>query len=154
MTNMTSSTMTPGLYHKRVGVLCAFFILSIFFVAPSARAQDPSTNQATLNFVGADIESVVRAIGHYTGNTFIIDPRVKGTINLVSEKPVTKKQAFDMLSSVLRLQGYAVVRTPDYVKVLPEADAKLQAVPVQTGKLRGDQIATQIFRLKDRKSVV
>ena len=147
MTNMTSSTMTPGLYHKRVGVLCAFFILSIFFVAPSARAQDPSTNQATLNFVGADIESVVRAIGHYTGNTFIIDPRVKGTINLVSEKPVTKKQAFDMLSSVLRLQGYAVVRTPDYVKVLPEADAKLQAVPVQTGKLRGDQIATQIFRL-------
>ena len=147
MTNMTSCTTTPRLYHQRVWLLCAFFIFCSYFVAPSARAQDPSTNRATLNFVGADIESVVRAIGHYTGNTFIIDPRVKGTINLVSEKPVTKTQAFDMLSSVLRLQGYAVVRTPDYVKVLPEADAKLQAVPVQTGKLRGDQIATQIFRL-------
>jgi general secretion pathway protein D len=105
--------MTAGLYHHRVRLLCAFFIFCIYFVAPSARAQDPSTNQATLNFVGADIESVVRAIGHYTGNTIIIDPRVKGTINLVSEKPVNKKQAFDMLSSVLRLQGYAVVRTPD-----------------------------------------
>jgi general secretion pathway protein D len=139
--------MTPDLYRQRVWLLCAFFILCSYFMAPYVKAQDPSTNRATLNFVGADIESVVRAIGHYTGNTFIIDPRVKGTINLVSEKPVTKTQAFDMLSSVLRLQGYAVVRTPDYLKVLPEADAKLQAVPVQTGKLRGDQIATQIFRL-------
>ncbi len=112
-----------------------------------ALAQDPSSNQASLNFVGADIENVVRAIGHFTGNTFVIDPRVKGTINLVSEKSVTKAQAFDMLTSVLRLQGYAVVRTPDYIKVLPEADAKLQAAPVTAGKVRGDQIATQIFRL-------
>jgi general secretion pathway protein D len=112
-----------------------------------ACAQDPAANQATLNFVGADIESVVRAIGHFTGNTFVIDPRVKGTINLVSEKPVTKAQAFEMLSSVLRLQGFSVVRTAAYVKVVPEADAKLQASPVQTGQVRGDQVATQIFRL-------
>jgi general secretion pathway protein D len=133
--------------HQRTLLLCAVFVICLWMVSPPAKAQDPASNQANLNFVGADIESVVRAIGHYTGNTFIIDPRVKGTINLVSEKPVTKTQAFEMLTSVLRLQGYAVVRTPDYVKVLPEADAKLQAAPVQTGKLRGDQIATQIFRL-------
>lgn len=112
-----------------------------------AFAQEPTENQATLNFVGADIESVVRAIGHFTGNTFVIDPRVRGTINLVSEKPVNKRQAFEMLTSVLRLQGYAVVRTQNFVKVVPEADAKLQASPVQIGKLRGDQIATQIYRL-------
>ena len=132
---------------ERTLLLCVVFVFFVCVASPPAQAQDPASNQATLNFVGADIESVVRAIGHYTGNTFIIDPRVKGTINLVSEKPVTKTQAFEMLTSVLRLQGYAVVRTPDYVKVLPEADAKLQAAPVQTGKLRGDQIATQIFRL-------
>ncbi len=110
-------------------------------------AQEPTENRASLNFVGADIESVVRAVGHFTGNTFVIDPRVKGTINLVSEKPVTKAQAFEMLGSVLRLQGYAMVRTRDFVKVVPEAEAKLQASPVQVGKLRGDQVATRIFRL-------
>ena len=132
---------------QRTLLLCLVFVVCICIASLPAKAQNPASNQATLNFVGADIESVVRAIGHYTGNTFIIDPRVKGTINLVSEKPVTKTQAFEMLTSVLRLQGYAVVRTPDYVKVLPEADAKLQAGPVQTGKLRGDQITTQIFRL-------
>ncbi len=129
-----------------VALLLSFVLLAAL-VAPPAIAQDPAENRATLNFVGADIESVVRAIGHFTGNTFVIDPRVKGTINLVSEKPVTKAQAFEMLGSVLRLQGYSMVRTQGFVKVVPEADAKLQAAPVQAGKLRGDQIATRIFHL-------
>ncbi|WP_019142114.1 type II secretion system secretin GspD [Noviherbaspirillum massiliense] len=110
-------------------------------------AQDPSSNQATLNFVGADIESVIKAVGHYTNTTFIIDPRVKGTINLVSERPVTKAQALQMLSSTLRLQGFALVRGAGYTKVVPEADAKLQASPITAGTVRGDQIATQVFHL-------
>ncbi|TFW06575.1 type II secretion system protein GspD [Oxalobacteraceae bacterium OM1] len=115
---------------------------------PPALAQDPAQNQATLNFVGADIESVIKAIGHYTRTTFVIDPRVKGTINLVSERPVTKAQALDMLSSALRLQGFAMVRSDGFTKVVPEADAKLQAGPtVTTANVRGDQVATQIFRL-------
>lgn len=143
--------MTNWPYRHAARLRAALFYLLLMLAVCDAHAQDlakdPATNQATLNFVGADIESVIRAVGHYTGNTFVIDPRVKGTINLVSEKPVTKAQAFDMLSSVLRLQGYAVVRTPAYVKVVPEAEAKLQATPVQVGQLRGDQVATQIFRL-------
>lgn len=99
----------------------------------------------TLNFVAADIESVVAAIGEYTNTTFIIDPRVKGTINLVSEKPLTKAQALQLLASVLRLHGYAVVASNGYSKVVPEADAKLQAGVAEAA--RGDQIATQVFRL-------
>ncbi len=132
---------------KKISLLALLLLLLAGLSGARAYAQDPSSSQASLNFVGADIENVVRAIGHFTGNTFVIAPRVKGTINLVSEKPLTKVQAFEMLSSVLRLQGYAVVRTPDYVKVVPEADAKLQAAPVTAGKVRGDQIASQIFRL-------
>ena len=122
---------------------------SSFFLSdmPIASAQEPSQNAAAMNFVGADIESVVKAIGHYTGNTFIIDPRVKGQINLVSEKPLTKDQAFKLLASSLRLQGYAIVTADGYTKVVPEADAKLQAGPTQNEAVRGDQIATQIYRL-------
>ena len=106
-----------------------------------------NANQGTLNFVDADIESVIAAIGDYTHTTFIIDPRVKGTITLVSEKPLTKTQAFHLLTSVLRLHGYTVVTGNGYSKVVPEADAKLQAGPIQAGTVRGDQIATQIFHL-------
>ena len=106
-----------------------------------------SANKATLNFVDTDIESVIAAIGDYISTTFIVDPRVKGTINLVSEKPLSKAQAFQLLTSVLRLHGYTVVAGNGYIKVVPEADAKLQASPIQTGTVRGDQIATQIYRL-------
>jgi general secretion pathway protein D len=127
--------------------LVAALLLCAFATTQPVAAQDPASNQATLNFVGADIESVVKAIGHYTGTTFIIDPRVKGTINLVSEKPVTKNQALSLLASSLRLQGYAMVTVGNLTKVVPEADAKLQAGPIQGGTVRGDQIATQIFRL-------
>lgn len=117
-----------------------------------AHAQQAGDSSASLNFVGAEIESVIRAIGHYTGNTFVIDPRVKGTINLVSEKPLSKSQALELLGSVLRVQGFALVKTPGYIKVVPEADAKLQAAPTQLGKLRGDQIATQIFSLNHQNA--
>lgn len=133
-------------------IIFPLIMLLTAMASGSSLAQEPHEKQAALNFVGADIESVIRAIGHYTGNTFVIDPRVKGTINLVSEKPLSKTQAFDLLSSVLRLQGFALVRTPDYVKVVPEADAKLQSAPVQVAKLRGDQIVTQIFSLNHQSA--
>ncbi|MBS0309360.1 MAG: type II secretion system secretin GspD [Proteobacteria bacterium] len=127
-------------------LLCAF--AQPLLPAFAADSREPAKGEAVLNFVGADIESVVKAVGHYSNITFIIDPRVKGTINLISEKPVTKAQAFNLLSSALRLQGYTIVMGDGYSKVVPEADAKLQAGPIQAGAGRsGDQIVTQIFRL-------
>jgi general secretion pathway protein D len=109
--------------------------------------KDTGSNKGTLNFVDADIESVIAAVGDYTNTTFIIDPRVKGTISLISEKPLNKAQAFQLLTSVLRMHGYSVVAGNGYTKVVPEADAKLQAGPIQSGAVRGDQIATQVFHL-------
>jgi len=139
--------MTLSLHWQR---LPAAALLSVSFlcgtVAPVLR-KILDKHSAALNFVGADIESVVKAIGHFTGKTFIIDPRVKGQITLVSEVPLSKEQAFKLLTSNLRLQGYAVVTSDGYSKVLPEADAKLQAGPTQSDSVKGDQIATQIFHL-------
>ncbi|UVW28971.1 type II secretion system secretin GspD [Massilia sp. H6] len=122
-------------------------------IAPLPASAQDSANAAALSFVNADIESVIKAIGHYTGMTFIIDPRVKGTITLVSERSLSKTQAFGLLTSTLRLQGYAVVTSGDgYAKVVPEAEAKSQSSPTQIGGVRaskatGDQIATQVFYL-------
>ncbi|WP_296002163.1 type II secretion system secretin GspD [Rugamonas sp.] len=108
-------------------------------------------DQAALNFVGADIESVIKAVGHYTNITFVIDPRVKGTLTLVSEKSISKSQAFQLLTSALRLQGFAVVSADGYTKVVPEAEAKLQSGPIQVGSaptgIKGDQVVSQVFHL-------
>jgi general secretion pathway protein D len=128
--------------------------LMLLWVALSLQpTQAADLNQGSLNFVDADIESVIAAIGDYTNTTFIIDPRVKGTINLTSEKSLSKAQAFQLLTSVLRLHGYSVVNANGYSKVVPEADAKLQGGSVQSQNgARGDQIVTQVFHLNYESS--
>ncbi len=119
--------------------------------AKPAAAETASNDSVMLNFVNADIDAVVRAIGQYTQRTFVIDPRVKGTISLVTERPVTKQQAFEQLLSALRLQGFTIVQTGNVMRVVPEADAKLQGGTVvgpRNAPPGGDQLVTQVFRLQ------
>ncbi len=111
--------------------------------------------QVTLNFVNADIDQVAKAIGAATGKTIIVDPRVKGQLNLVSENPVPEDQALKTLQSALRMQGFALVQDHGVLKVVPEADAKLQGVPTYVGNApvaRGDQVVTQVFVLKNESA--
>jgi general secretion pathway protein D len=118
---------------------------------PAAQANAPAADPVMLNFVNADIDAVVRAIGQYTNRTFVVDPRVKGTISLVTERPVTRDQAYEQLLTALRLQGFTIVQTGNVARVLPEADAKLQGgsvVTPQASAPRGDQLITQVFRLQ------
>ena len=146
---MKTTQQTPALRRIAANVMLCCAVLG---AVPAAPAFAQEGNGAALNFVNADMESVIKAVGHYTGMTFIIDPRVKGTLTLVSEKTLTKAQAFSLLTSALRLQGYAVVTGDGYAKVVPEAEAKLQSSPTQVGvggsRVQGDQIATQIYRLQ------
>ncbi len=103
----------------------------------------------TLNFVNADIEGVTRAMAAILRQQFIVDPRVKGTITLYSEDPLTPNEAYLNFLAALRGLGFTVVEVGGLFKVVPEADAKLQAgtVSIDGVSRRGDQVITQIFRL-------
>ncbi|MDQ0587464.1 type II secretion system secretin GspD [Variovorax paradoxus] len=106
----------------------------------------------TLNFANADIEAVARTMAVVTGRDVVVDPRVKGTMNLVTDRAIAPAAAFNQFASALRLQGFAVVEAEGLYKVVPEADAKLQTQTVNTatpsaGSVGGNQIVTQIFRL-------
>ncbi len=117
-------------------------------IAAATAAQD----RVTLNFVNADLEAVVRAVSHFTGRTFVIEPRVKGTLNLQSQKPMSRSRALAALTAALRLQGFAVVEVGAISRVVPEADAKFQGGPVDISGVprsaRGDQVITHVFRLR------
>ena len=147
---VVQAPVTPALRRLAAGAMLAFSALAAPLHAQEGGATGNSSG-AALNFVNADMESVIKAVGHYTGMTFIIDPRVKGTLTLVSERQLSKSQAFSLLTSQLRLQGFAVVTGDGFAKVVPEAEAKLQSSPTRVGvgarPIGGDQIATQIFRL-------
>lgn len=146
---MKKNPQTPAVRRLAANVMLCCAVLG---AVPPVPAFAQEGGGAALNFVNADMESVIKAVGHYTGMTFIIDPRVKGTLTLVSERTLSKAQAFALLTSALRLQGYAVVTGDGYAKVVPEAEAKLQSSPTQVGvggsRVRGDQVATQVYRLQ------
>ncbi|MFN9186684.1 MAG: type II secretion system secretin GspD [Betaproteobacteria bacterium] len=120
----------------------------------ATQATAPATDESVyLNFVNVEIEQAVRAIGQFTGRQFVIDPRVKGTLTLVTERPVSRQQAYEQLLSALRLQGFTIVEGPPggVSRVLPEPDAKLQGSRViapEQSPPRGDQIVTQVFELQ------
>ena len=118
-----------------------------------APAKPRASEQVTLDFANADIEAVARTIATITGRNVVVDPRVKGTVNLSSDRPVSPQVAFNQFLAALRLQGFTMVEGSGLYKVVPEADAKVQggsvnAGPVELGpRLAGNQIATQIFKL-------
>src|SRR5207244_6971002 len=105
----------------------------------------------TLNFVNADIEAVVKAIAEMTGRNFVLDPRVKGTVNIISARPVPVSLVYPTLLSALRLQGYAAVESDGVTKIVPEADAKQHASPVTVGPVTagGDRLVTEVYALKN-----
>jgi general secretion pathway protein D len=106
----------------------------------------------TMNFVDADINDIAHAIGLATGRTIIVDPRVKGKLNINSDNPVSDEESLKILESALRMQGFTLLQDHGVFKVVPEADAKLQGVPTFSGAhpaAKGDQVVTQIFHLQN-----
>jgi general secretion pathway protein D len=118
----------------------------------AAAAHPSGPDMVTLNFVNADIEGVVKAVGEITGKNFVLDPRVKGTVNIISAKPISRSLVYQVFLSALRLQGFAAVEDRGMVMIVPEIEAKTHHSPTfgpQQSRRGGGQIVeTQVFRLQ------
>ncbi len=128
-----------------LGVLLA----ALAWPSTQAWAQAPR-DPVVLNFVNADIPSVIKAVGELTGKNFVIDPRVKGTVIITSARAVPRAQVYPILLSALRMQGFAAIESHGVVKIVPEGDAK-QDFSVTRGKEMnesGDRIVTQVYPLQ------
>ena len=131
-----------------------WILVAIMSIAAAAFSSAGGANPdvVTLNFVNADIEGVVKAVSEITGKNFVLDPRVKGTVNIVSARPMSRALVYEVFLSALRLQGFAAIDDRGMVKILPEGEAKLQSSatlgPQDRRLARGDRIQTQVFTLK------
>lgn len=120
-------------------------------IQPGALLAPQNADQATITlaFQNTDIEPVTLAVAKATGQSIIVDPRVKGKISLATPKPVTRQGALDLFSSALRSAGFALVQVNGIYRVVPEADAKVQGNMVVTqANPDGDQVITRVFKIK------
>ncbi len=117
--------------------------------AQAATSAPKPGNMVSLSFTNTEIAEVARAVALITGRSVVLDPRVKGTMTLNTDRPVSRAAAYDQFLAALRLQGFAVVESAGLYKIVPEAEAKLQGgnVSDKPAAIPGNQIATQIFRL-------
>ncbi len=150
-----TKTQTPSRERSttanRRRALLPALLLSLGLLQPLAPAPllAAEEEKVTLNFVNADIETVTKAVSQITGKNFLLDPRVKGTVNVISSRPVPQSLAYQFLLSALRMQGFAAVENKGVVRIMPEADAKTHGGPTpgRADKASGDQIVTRVFQL-------
>src|SRR6266511_748155 len=119
--------------------------------APTPRAAGvavtPRAGEVVLNFQGADLQAVVKAMSQMTGRNMLIDPRVRGQVTIVSARPMPVAAGYQIFLSALKTQGFTAVEGPgDAVRIIPVAEAKAAApVNEQEGPPRGgEQVVTHV----------
>jgi general secretion pathway protein D len=102
----------------------------------------------TLNFSNADLLAVINSVSQITGKNFIIDPRVKGKVTVISAKPLNEDEVYNVFLSILQVHGFATVPTENAIKIIPDAAAKQNASPFasQEGE-PNDQLITRVLKI-------
>jgi general secretion pathway protein D len=118
--------------------------LFVFLTVQTANAEE-----VTLNFSDADLVAVINSVSQITGKNFIIDPRVKGKITVVSAKPLNKDEVYNVFLSILQVHGFATVPTKNAIKIIPDATAKQNATPLtNSAQSPDDQLITRVLTVE------
>ena len=105
-------------------------------------------DEITLNLKDADIRALISTVSKFTGKNFIIDPRVKAKITVISAKTMSPEEVYEVFLSILQVHGFAAVPTGSVIKIVPEVNAKQGPLPLKKGRVGGgDELITKIIQL-------
>ena len=106
-------------------------------------------DEITLNLKDADIRALISTVSKFTGKNFIIDPRVKAKVTVISANTLSTEEVYEVFLSVLQVHGYAAVPTGSVIKIVPEVNAKQGPLPLggSNDSYPADELITKIIRL-------
>lgn len=129
-----------------MSIIRFIFIGLLLFAIPTLHAQN-----VTLNFKDTDIQQLVNIVSEVTQKTFIVDPRVKAKVNVISTHPMDEKQVYAVFLSILNVHGFTAIESDNHiVKIVPDNLAKSQNTPVLSERqaVKGDSLVTKIIRVQ------
>ena len=137
---MNISDLT-SIFRKTLHATAAVAILA---ASPFTTAQE-----YTVNLKDTDIQEFIKFVADITGTTMVVDPNVKGKVRVISSKPVTQPELYDLFLSVLDVQGYTAVRSGQVIRIVPSKDARSSPVPIMEDQasVGSDEYVTQVIRL-------
>ena len=125
--------------------LISLLALVTALCVPHAVAQD-----FTVNLKDTDIQEFIEFVADVTETTIVVDPSVKGKVKVISSKPVSKAELYDLFLSILDVHGYTAVRSGAVVRVIPNKNARSAPVDVISGtSVINDEYVTQVIRLEN-----
>jgi len=122
----------------------ALLTIGLFF-AWLTSAQDATI---TPNYKDADIRQVIEAVGEVTGKNFILDPRVKAQVTMLSSTPMTADAFYETFLSILQVYGFVAIPSGDVIKILPDANSRQMPAAGEPSGLR-DDIVTQVIEIRN-----
>ncbi len=130
-----------GLFRLLISGLLLNLLISVNLMA----------EQITLNLNNADIEALIKTVSEHTGKNFVIDPRVKGKVTVISAHPMDSDEFYEVFLSILEVHGFSTIPSGDVIKIVPDVKAKQGGIPTvdAPGELPGDQIVTRIIQVKN-----
>lgn len=134
---------------RKALLICAAF-LSLSALAAEIQESESTWQMATKN---ADIQEFVAQVARITGKTFIVDPKLKGQVNIISETPLGKQGVYELFLSVLRLQNYTAIPSGNVIRIQQSATGK--QTPGALGGLSAaapEELVTQIIAVQNVKS--
>ena len=108
-----------------------------------------AAQQYTVNLKDTDIQEFIKFVADVTGTTMVVDPNVKGKVRVISSKPVSQAELYDLFLSILDVQGYTAVRSGQVIRIVPSKDARSSPVPIMDDQsaVGNDEYVTQVIRL-------
>lgn len=142
---MKNIQRSPSGTPRRLAGLLA--VLALALAAP-ATAQDATI---TPNYKDADLRQIIEAVSAITGRNFIIDPRVRAQVTMLSAQPMSPDAFYAAFLSILEVHGYIAVPSGDLVKILPDANARqVPGVDLPVGRPGSpDEIVTQVVTIRN-----
>ena len=128
----------------------AKYLGTILFLIPAASAQ-PLDGRVTPNFKDADIVQVSEAVSTATGKSFIIDPRVRSSVTMLSSTPMSPAAFYEAFLAILEVHGYVAVPAGNIVKIIPDANARqVPSIDLPDHvSATSDEIVTQVIDVKN-----
>jgi len=114
--------------------------------SPLAIGQEASI---TPNFRDVDIRQIIEAVAEVTGKNFIVDPRVnQQNVTMISQTPMSSDAFYNAFQSLLQVYGYIAVQSGNFIKILPDANAR-QVPGAPSGTDGPDEIVTRVIRIEN-----
>ncbi|OZG74025.1 type II secretion system protein GspD [Hahella sp. CCB-MM4] len=125
-------------------------LLSCFLIG-GAWAEDQTWK---VNLKDADIRAFITQIADITGYSFVVDPRVKGKVTVISNAPMSQEEIYEMFLSVLNVHGFAAIPSEGVIKIVQQNEAKQTAENLKIFKsVPKEQLVTRVIQVKNANAL-